>query len=177
MGQAEEAVIQGFRPWRALQWIRRPDLYRKQLCEKPSAPIAIAFTCSDLPRSPEDHLGLPPGSLHVVQCGELSLNPEARSSLARAIRDEGIPLVLVIGHEGCRLVDNLRSFVLASRFEAALPRPEGAAGGWSQATLVARRIQDLPEVEERRGRHDLMVVPLSVSQAGDKVHWPRPESF
>lgn len=179
MGHPETATVQSFQAWRALHWLRDPDSYRAEDSGARPETIAAVLACSDLPGSPEELLGLPGGSLYTIQCGALGVTSATRVGLSLALEQLRVPLVLVMGHDGCCLVDVFRALVASTKVDlpGALSAPDGAGSGWGMAQEVADRVGHLPEIQRRVRNHEVLVVPMSVSNCGAKIYWPQPAAL
>ena len=69
---------------------------------KPNAvPFAAVLTCSDPRLCPELLFGCNLGELFVVRTAGHVLTPEVEESLAFALLNMAIPLIVVLGHENC----------------------------------------------------------------------------
>lgn len=67
-------------------------------------PVAVVIGCSDARVSVEQVFDQPPGSLFIVRVAGHVLEPAALASILYAIRELGVRLVVVLGHQSCGAV-------------------------------------------------------------------------
>lgn len=67
-------------------------------------PLAAVLTCADPGVSPEAIFDQPPQSLFVVRAAAHVLDDVIIGSLEYAVGELKVPLVVVLGHDGCRLM-------------------------------------------------------------------------
>lgn len=80
------------------------DLERREKLRDGQNPIAVVLACSDS-RAPVEHIfdaGL--GDVFVVRTAGEILGEEVMGSISFAVNSLGVPLVIVLGHEGCGAV-------------------------------------------------------------------------
>lgn len=116
----------------------RPDqftLTRSRELAKGQRPFATILGCSDSRVPPEIIFDADPGELFVIRIAGNVLSPEVAGSLQYAGSQLHIPLVVVLGHEGCGAVS------------AALAAREKGVGQPSRIqTLVNVILPGLPEL-------------------------------
>jgi carbonic anhydrase len=71
-----------------------------------TAPLAAVFTCSDPGLAPEDIFDLPADRLYVVRAAAHVLDDVTTGSLEYAVTALGVQLIVVLGHDGCRLISD-----------------------------------------------------------------------
>jgi carbonic anhydrase len=67
-------------------------------------PVAVVIGCSDARVPVEQVFDQPPGSLFIVRVAGHVLEPAALASILYAIRELGVRLVVVLGHQSCGAV-------------------------------------------------------------------------
>ncbi len=120
---------------------------RKKLFDEGQKPFAVIVGCSDSRVSPELIFDLGLGDIFVIRSAGNLVDNIALGSIEFAIQELHVPLIVVLGHEGCGAV------------EATVKAVEGDSGVSSHLSAIVERI--CPCVEkcraiEKKGNSSLM---------------------
>ncbi|GAB4253358.1 MAG: carbonic anhydrase [Acidobacteriota bacterium] len=130
------ALLEGNRRFAAGKPLRRDLLRERAALVVGQAPAAAVLACSDSRVPPEYVFDAGLGELFVVRTAGHFLSDAALGSLEFAVHVLGVPLLVVLGHEGCGAVQ--------AAVAARAGRP--VEGPPALANLVRSVAESLPEV-------------------------------
>lgn len=160
---------------------------RKELVEG-QQPFAVIVSCSDS-RVPPEHVfdqGL--GDIFVVRVAGNVVDPVAMGSVEYAVEHLKVPLVVVLGHEGCGAVKatveggaapgSIGSIVEKISPSVAKAKGEGVKGEELIETSVELNVEETmkdikssPVISERRGKEELSVLGATYELGSGEVKW------
>ena len=103
-GEALERLKQGNDRYAAGEATAKEFSPSAAAAAEPRTPIAAVLACSDSPVPPERLFDQGPGELFVVANAGNIVASTALASLEYAVTYLGVPLLMVLGHSGCRAV-------------------------------------------------------------------------
>jgi len=119
---------------------------RKKLSTEGQKPFAVIVGCSDSRVSPELIFDLGLGDIFVIRSAGNLVDDIALGSIEFAIQELNVPLIVVLGHEGCGAV------------EATVKAFEENSGASSHLSIIIERIRPCVEkvIAHENGKSSLM---------------------
>ena len=149
--------------------VRRLD---QRPSDSPQHPLAVILSCSDSRVPPEMIFDQGVGNLFVVRVAGNTYDRLALESIQYAVTHLGTTLIIVIGHDQCGAVTaalkaypNRAAGPMLTNIYAAVRETHGKPGNElsnaidSNAILIARKLAQEPELEEKVKSGQLQVQP------------------